>query len=98
MRAHAFKGQRFLNIVIQGVFLFVRVKQIPGVANSSLNQLARFKRRVNRQLHIFQPVQAVKNSENVNPHVRGNLYEPNYYIVRVAFVPNRVGRAQKHLH
>ena len=85
------------HIVVQIVFCFLRVQNIAGVAHGDFADLAGFQDFLDGNLHTLHPVKGVKNTKNVNPALGGFFNKLTQYIIRIVFIPNRVGPAQQHL-
>ena len=98
MAAHCFQLLCLAYIIIQRIFLFVRVQNVAGIADRALNDFPRFQCLLNRHLHVFQPVQAVEDTEHIYAALCGNADKFLNHVVRIVCVANRVGGAQKHLY
>ena len=82
-------------------------KDVAGVAQRALAQLALLAHRVHRDAHVLHPVQAVEHAEQVDAArpfpvlavapPRGLAHEVAHHVVGVVGVADAVGTAQQHL-
>ena len=97
MDTKCFKFFGFLYIVIQCVFLLVRIRNIACIAECTFDNLACLQCFFDWHLHILNPVQGVENSENIDAGFGGNINKVLNHIVRIVAVANSIGCTQQHL-
>ena len=86
-----------LNIVFEVVFRTVGIQYVPCIADRGFANLSRVEYGVDRDPHVFDPVEAVEDPEKINAGVCRLLDEKANHVVRVACVPYAVRSAEKHL-
>ena len=90
-------GLRWLHIVIQRVFRFIWIRNITRITDSAFYDLSGLQGFFHWHLHIFHPVQAVKNTEHINTAASGNLNKLLDHIIRIIAVSNRIRRTNQNL-
>ena len=97
MRAGCFEflGQR--HIVFEVIFGPVGVQHVAGIADHALADLVGLDHRVHRDAHVLDPVEAVKDAEDVDATFSRLLDEEFDDIVGIVGVAHPVRAAQQHL-
>ena len=92
-----FFGNR--KVIVEGVELFVRVKQVGGIAESDFGHCRLgFKHGLDGRQHLINIVKCVKNSKNIDARFCRFKNESARDFNRVWRVANRVSSAQQHLN
>ena len=98
VRAHLFQFFGQANVILQRIFIALRIEDVAGVADGRLAHFVRFiANRLDRKLHVGQPVQRVENAKNIDALFRGLQNEGLDRVVRIRRIPYAVGRAKQHL-
>jgi hypothetical protein len=88
---------REIHVIGERVFRPVGIEDIAGVADRPLRELALLAHGVDRDAHVFDPVQAVEDAKQVHAGLRGLCDEEADHIVRITRVADAVGATQQHL-
>jgi hypothetical protein len=97
MGAGSFQFLRQIDVVFQIIFRTRTVEHVAGVAEHALAEFSGFLDRIHGNAHVLNPVQAVKDAEEIHA-VFGRLVDEELdHIVRIVGVANPVGAPQQHL-
>ena len=94
MGAHGLELGRKLQVITQVVLGFLRIREVAGIAEGRLAQSSAAPDRLDSDLHVLGPVQAVEDPEDIDTGLSGLLDKVAHDIVRIVGVAHRVGRAE----
>lgn len=88
---------RHLDVVVEGIFVAGIVHDVAGVADAGFADLVLIEGLIDGDLHAFDPVQGVKDTEDVDTGLSRLLDKRSDDVVRIVFIANGIGAAEKHL-
>ena len=86
-----------IHVVGQVVALPTLVQNVSGVTKADLGNLSLLPHRVDRHLHVRQPVQGVENAEDVDSRIRSFFHEQPHGVVGIRRIADEALTPQKHL-
>ena len=90
MRTGFFQFARHTDIVIKVIFRAAFVVDIAGITNGRFAEFVGFKHRFHRDLHVFNPVQAIKHPEDIHAVFSGLFDEVIHRIIGIVRIAHRV--------
>ena len=97
MRPCGLKRAGHIDIICDVIFRAIGVKDVARVANRAFTDFARFTDRIHGHAHILNPVEAVKDTKDIDTRLRRLFDETLHHIVRVIRIAHTIRGAQKHL-
>jgi len=85
------------NVVIQIILLSGLVENIAGVADAGFCNLTLIQRLIESDFHTLNPVERVKDTEDVDARSRRNLDKLTDYIIRIVLIAHCIGPPDQHL-
>ena len=84
------------NVIFYVILCSVRVQNITRITNACFAYFSRVYYAIHRNAHIFNPVQTVKNTKNINA-IGGFLDEALHHIIGIIRIAHTVAGPQQHL-
>ena len=97
MTAGSLQLLREIDVVLQAILGTSWVENITRIANCAFRQFSGLAYGINSNAHVFDPIQAIEDAEDVHAGFRRLLHKMPHHVVGIIGVPHSVCAAQQHL-
>ncbi len=94
---HLLQLLRKFHVVVERIFIALRIEKIAGVTNGALAHRVRVAHRLHRGLEVGQIIERIENAKNIHAAFRRVFHKRLHHVVRIIRIANRIGATKEHL-